>query len=97
MILLFANRTEEDILLEEELRKYAAENPKLKIYFSVDRKITETWGEFVGFVNEEKIDKTVPENFDNTLFMSCGPPILSNIVEKIWRAKGVKINDMHRF
>ena len=52
-------------------------NPKFKVYFSVDRTITDDWKGFVGFVNDEKISKTLPSDLDSTLFMSCGPPILS--------------------
>ena len=37
-------------------------------------------------------------DIENTVFLSCGPPILSNIVEKIWRTKyNVKPENMFRF
>lgn len=44
----------------------------------------------VGFIDEEKISKALGDftnDIESTIFLSCGPPILSNIVEKIWRTK----------
>ena len=55
LILLFANRTEEDILLHENLKAYEKVNPKLKCYYSVDKMITNSWKGFDGFVNKDKI------------------------------------------
>lgn len=43
LTLLFANRTEDDILLYNELKEYEKTNPKLKVYFSVDKSIKENW------------------------------------------------------
>ena len=99
MVLFFANRSEEDILLEEKLRGYASKHKKLTCYFSVDRQVTSNWNGYVGFVDETKITETVVSlDLKNTLFMSCGPPILSNIVEKIWVSKlKVPIAQIHRF
>ena len=98
LILLFANRSEDDILLEKNLKEYAEKNPKLKIYFSVDKSITADWKGFVGFINEEKVRESVPKDTSNTLFMSCGPPILSNIVEKIWMSNlKIPYNRIYRF
>ena len=41
--LLFANRTENDILLENELRNYAKQTNKFKVFFSVDKSVTAEW------------------------------------------------------
>lgn len=90
LTLLFANRTEEDILLLNELKHFEQKNPKIKIFFSVDKSIKEDWKGMVGFIDEEKISKALGDftnDIESTIFLSCGPPILSNIVEKIWRTK----------
>lgn len=97
MYLLFANRTEDDILLKETLDRYAEKNYNIKIYYSVDRKITESWDGMVGFVDEDKVKKSIPEDITNTLFMSCGPPPLCNNTEKIWKNLGVATEQIYRF
>jgi hypothetical protein len=55
----------------------------------------------VGYVDKEKVAQAMGEfaqDIENTVFLSCGPPILSNIVEKIWRSEfHVKAENMFRF
>ena len=51
LTLLFANRTEDDILLYNELKEYEKTNPKLKVFFSVDRTIKPNWDGFVGYID----------------------------------------------
>jgi cytochrome-b5 reductase len=90
LTLLFANRTEDDILLQNELKEFEEKNPKVKVFYSVDKSIKENWNGFVGYIDEEKVAKSMGDfakDIPNTVFLSCGPPILSNIVEKIWRTK----------
>ena len=98
--LIFANKTESDILLRKELETFASGDSKFKLYFSVDNpQQPETWDGFVGFLDEEKISKTLPaeEEIKNTLFLSCGPPRMCNLVEKIWMDKKIPLNQVHRF
>lgn len=96
LTLLFMNRTEEDILLNRELDAMAERNPRLKVFYSVDRSITQHWTGFTGFLDKKKIEETLPAN-KGLMCLSCGPPILSNIAEKIWGELGVKSEDMFRF
>lgn len=59
--LLFANKSKGDILLEKELRDLEKRNNNFKVTFSVDRvQSGEEWSGLVGFIDEEKIKKTVP-------------------------------------
>lgn len=51
LTLLFANRTEDDILLYNELKEYEKTNPRLKVFFSVDRTIKPNWDGFVGYID----------------------------------------------
>ena len=83
--------------MEGQLKAYEKTNPKFKCYFSVDKSITDGWSGFVGFVNEEKIRKTLGDNGEDTIFLSCGPPILSNIVEKIWSQMKFPSDRFYRF
>lgn len=52
----------------------------------------------IGFVDEEKIRKTIPANVTKTFFAVCGPPILCNIIEKLLITKfNVNPNQFFRF
>ncbi|XP_039294550.1 NADH-cytochrome b5 reductase 2 isoform X2 [Nilaparvata lugens] len=74
MSLLFANQTEEDILLRPELEEVAAKHPdQFKLWYTVDRP-TEGWKYSVGFISAEMIaDHLFPPSPD-TLVLLCGPP-----------------------
>ncbi|EEC83710.1 hypothetical protein OsI_29538 [Oryza sativa Indica Group] len=77
MHLVYANRTEDDILLRDELDRWAAEYPdRLKVWYVIDqvKRPEEGWKYGVGFVTEEVLREHVPEGGDDTLALACGPP-----------------------
>ncbi|RZF38823.1 hypothetical protein LSTR_LSTR000526 [Laodelphax striatellus] len=78
MSLLFANQTEEDILLRPELEEVSAKHPEqFKLWYTVDRP-TEGWKYSVGFISAEMIqDRLFPPSPD-TLVLMCGPPPMVN-------------------
>jgi cytochrome-b5 reductase len=81
--LLFANRTERDILLKGELENYEISNTNFKCHFSVDKAETDSWHGYTGFLDEKKLRETMPTDFSRTIFAACGPPIMVNLVEKM--------------
>lgn len=40
--------------------------------------VTSNWTGFSGYVTEDTIKKSIPDDISSTLFMSCGPPPLCN-------------------
>jgi len=76
--LLFANQTEEDILLRKELEEVANEYPdRFKLWYTVDKPGPE-WQFSSGFINAEMIEKALfPPSQDNLVLM-CGPPPMIN-------------------
>ncbi|RLM60584.1 hypothetical protein C2845_PM14G16610 [Panicum miliaceum] len=79
MHLVYANRTEEDILLRGELDRWAAEfHDKLKVWYVVDqvKRPEEGWGYSVGFVTEDILREHVPEGGEDALALACGPPAM---------------------
>jgi len=76
--LLFANQTEEDILLRNELEEVQKKHPdRFKLWYTVDRP-GEGWKYSSGFVNAEMIEKALfPPSGDN-LVLLCGPPPMIN-------------------
>ncbi|PZC82541.1 hypothetical protein B5X24_HaOG210290 [Helicoverpa armigera] len=78
MRLLFANQTEEDILLRNELEKYQAEHPEqFKLWYTLDRP-NEGWKYSVGFINDEMIKEHLFAPADDVLVLMCGPPPMIN-------------------
>jgi len=76
--LLFANQTEDDILLRNELEEVQKKHPdRFKLWYTVDRP-GEGWKYSSGFVNAEMIEKALfPPSGDN-LVLLCGPPPMIN-------------------
>ena len=76
--LLYANQSEQDILLRNELDRIASKNPeKFKVWYTVDR-ATEQWKFSTGFINEEMIKEHLFSPSDNTITLMCGPPPMVN-------------------
>jgi len=76
--LLFANQSENDILLKDELEEVAKTHPaQFKLWYTVDRP-QEGWTYSVGFISAEMIkDHLFPPSPD-TLVLMCGPPPMIN-------------------
>ncbi|XP_053600183.1 NADH-cytochrome b5 reductase 2 isoform X2 [Plodia interpunctella] len=76
--LLFANQSEEDILLRDELEKYQREYPtQFKVWYTVDRP-TEGWKYSSGFINDEMIKDHLFAPGNDVLVLMCGPPPMIN-------------------
>ncbi|CAF2706729.1 unnamed protein product [Rotaria sp. Silwood2] len=72
--LLFANQTEQDILLRDELELLAASNSdRFKIWYTIDRE-SEEWKYSKGFINEDMLREHMPPPGDDVLICICGPP-----------------------
>lgn len=72
--LLFANQTEKDILLRDELEEIQAQHSqRFKLWYTLDR-APENWDYSQGFVNEEMIKDHMPPPSEDTLILMCGPP-----------------------
>jgi len=72
--LLFANQTEEDILLREEIEEMVEENTgRLHVWYTLDR-AQENWSYSSGFVNEEMIKEHLPKSDEHSVILMCGPP-----------------------
>ena len=70
--LIFANQTEEDILLRPELEE-CAKDPRVRIWYTLDRP-ADGWKFGSGFINEDMIREHLPGPGDDTLVLMCGPP-----------------------
>ena len=72
--LLFANQTEADILLRDELDTLAAD-PKnhMTVHYTLDRPPSRGWKGSKGFINPEMCEKALPPPSEDTFIFACGP------------------------
>ncbi|KAJ7999909.1 hypothetical protein DPEC_G00199300 [Dallia pectoralis] len=72
--LLYANQTEKDILLRDELEEIQAREPdRFKLWFTVDQ-APDGWDYSKGFINADMIKEHLPAPSDDNLVLMCGPP-----------------------
>jgi len=82
--LLFANQTEEDILLRAEMEALAAANPnRFKIHYTLDRPPT-GWTHSSGFITKDMIEANFYPALpgDKAMVLMCGPPPMINFACK---------------
>lgn len=74
--LLFANQTEDDILLRETLDSLHREHKDRfrVLHYTVDRAPEHGWAYSTGFVSAAMIKEHMPAPGDGTLIICCGPP-----------------------
>lgn len=72
--LIYANRTEEDILLRNELESFARKYPRnFKLWYMLDAP-PEGWAYGSGFVTPAVMAERLPGPSEDTAIMLCGPP-----------------------
>lgn len=82
IVLLYANVTEEDILLKEELDKFIANHPdRFKVHYVLNTP-PEEWTGSVGFITPEIMDTHLPKPSDETNLLICGPPPMVSAIKK---------------
>ncbi|KAJ6352806.1 hypothetical protein OIU76_001925 [Salix suchowensis] len=74
MYVVYASRTEDDILLREELDSWAKEHERLKVWHVIQKSTKEGWQYSTGIVTESILREHVPEGSEDTLALACGPP-----------------------
>jgi predicted ferric reductase len=96
VLLLWANRTEGEILFRQELEKPAGEWPSLRIVHVLSRQ--DSWHGEKGHIDGEMLRKYV-KDFERPHFFICGPPLMMKDVERTLRGFGVpgKRIQMERF
>ncbi|CAH1176258.1 unnamed protein product [Phaedon cochleariae] len=94
--LVFANQTEQDILVRKELEEVAEKYPhRFKLWYTLD-KAEEGWKYSTGFINEQMLKDHLFPPSNETLILMCGPPPMINFaclpnLEKIGHNKDLCI------
>jgi cytochrome-b5 reductase len=82
MSLLYANNTEEDILLRKELDDFARENPyKFTVQYVLSQ-AGEDWTGHRGFISQDLIQSYLPPAGEDNKMLLCGPPPMINAIKE---------------
>ncbi|MBI4687943.1 MAG: FAD-dependent oxidoreductase [Nitrospirae bacterium] len=88
IILIYANRTENDIAFKEELSEMQKENKNLKVVHVLTHPMDEdAWKGRKGHINAEMVKEEIPDYGERTFYI-CGPP---RMVESL---KPILLNDL---
>lgn len=79
--LLFANQTEADILLREELDGFT-KDPRVKVWYTLDRPDEATWKYSKGFVDYDMVLNHMPKAGADSFVLMCGPLPMINFACK---------------
>lgn len=74
--LLFANQTEDDILLRKRLEELRKMHPQrfVSLHYTLDRAPQSGWAYSEGFIDANMIQAHLPKASDDTAILCCGPP-----------------------
>lgn len=85
--LVFANVTEDDILLKEDIDQIAEKYPYFKVHYVLNQPPAD-WNGSAGFVTEEIIREHLPAPSPDTRIFVCGPPPMTAAMKKATEAVG---------
>ncbi|XP_052202779.1 nitrate reductase [NADH] [Diospyros lotus] len=74
MYVVYANRTEDDILLWDELDSWAKKHERFKVWYVVGKTVRNGWKYSVGHITESILREHIPGAAEDTLVLACGPP-----------------------
>lgn len=78
MNIVYANRTEDDILLKDELDEWSEKyKDRVRVWYVISRAIKkEDWKYSVGYISEAILREHIPAASDDVLALVCGPPAM---------------------
>jgi predicted ferric reductase len=92
VILLWGNKTEQDIAFRKELEAMASEMPTFKVVHVLSRQ--ESWTGERGTINADVLKRYV-DTFYSSQFFICGPPPMMRAVERTLTDLGAPKNRIH--
>jgi NAD(P)H-flavin reductase len=84
--LIYANKTEEDILLRSELDTLVKKE-QLRVFYTLDNP-SQNWSYGKGFVSQDMISEHLP--LADCFIAYCGPPPMNNMINKHLKALEIK-------
>ncbi len=92
--LLYGCRTESDIAFRKELEEMQRQNSNLKIVFTLNE-AGSSWKGAIGVINADMVKREIPE-YKETIFYTCGPPAMVDVMEKLVESLGLPKTQLKR-
>jgi ferredoxin-NADP reductase len=92
--LLYGNRTESDIAFRKQLEAMQKQNQNLKVVFTLNEADSD-WKGATGFIDADMIKKEIPD-YKDTMFYTCGPPAMVEIMDKLIQQLGLPETQLKR-
>ncbi|MBD3203532.1 hypothetical protein GF327_04510 [Candidatus Woesearchaeota archaeon] len=92
-LLIFSNRTNQDIIFRNELKNMDKNNQNIKVINTLTKEIPDNWKQEKGYIDKEMINDYVSD-INKKLFFFCGPPPMVDAMIKLLREIGVSDEDM---
>jgi ferredoxin-NADP reductase len=93
--LMYFNVNEKEIAYKKTFDELSRDYPQFSIRYFVDKPLSPEWSGGSGFIDEEKIQKTV-SSFEDGYFLMCGPAPFMQTAQKILESKNVPKNHIKR-
>ena len=92
--LLYGCRTENDIAFKKELEEMQRQNSNLKVVFILNEAPSD-WKGAVGVINADIVKREIPD-YKETMFYTCGPPAMVEVMEKLVESLGLPKTQLKR-
>ena len=92
--LLYGCRTENDIAFRKELETMQRQNKNLKVVFTVNE-ATPEWRGATGVIEADIVKKEIPD-YKETMFYTCGPPAMVEVMAKLVESLGLPETQLKR-
>jgi ferredoxin-NADP reductase len=92
--LLYGCRTASDIAFKRELETMQQQNSNLKVVFTVNEPES-GWKGAVGVINADMVKREIPDYLE-TMFYTCGPPAMVEVMEKLVESLGLPKTQLKR-
>ncbi len=87
IVLIYGNRTEEDIVFRDELDAMQRENQNLRVIHTLSSP-GESWKGYRGRIERELVEREIPDYLERVFYI-CGPPRLVEAMRDIAQELGV--------
>lgn len=92
--LLYGCRTESDIAFRNELEEMQRQNSNLKVVFTLNE-AQSGWKGAVGVITADMVKREIPD-YKGTMFYTCGPPPMVEVMEKLVESLGLPKTQLKR-
>lgn len=92
--LLYGCRTEADLAFRKEFEEMQQQNSNLKIIFTLNE-ASPNWKGAVGVITADMVKREIPD-YEETMFYTCGPPAMVEVMEKLVESLGLPKTQLKR-